>query len=147
MTTKQKPSRLTIPLLSLIACVAVPLMGARGCSPSDPMPNVASDGTVLRGRHHSGSHHTPINAESDAGLSSRDCGGLIGVSCADDEYCNYPSDAFCGAADGTGTCEKKPEACTQEDDPVCGCNGVTYYNACAAAAAGVSVTYVGECAP
>jgi hypothetical protein len=35
--------------------------------------------------------------------------------------------------------------CTMEYAPVCGCNDVTYGNACAAAAAGVQVWTEGEC--
>ena len=73
------------------------------------------------------------------------CGGLTGQPCARGQYCNFPPDAMCGRADATGTCANIPQACTLEYSPVCGCDGMEYGNACAAAAAGVSVETRGEC--
>lgn len=68
--------------------------------------------------------------------------------------CN--SNADCGAADycefesgctGPGMCTARPVFCPENFDPVCGCDGRTYGNACEAAAAGVNVAHIGACPP
>jgi len=78
--------------------------------------------------------------------SGKLCGGLQGAACPDGQYCDFAPDAQCGAADQTGTCKPKTQACTRIYKPVCGCNDKTYGNACEAAAAGISVAKEGECA-
>lgn len=59
------------------------------------------------------------------------------------QYCDKPT----GNCDGVGLCAERPEVCVYLWDPVCGCDGNTYGNACEAAAAGVSIDHEGECIP
>ncbi len=85
--------------------------------------------------------------EPDPESGARGCGARLGDTCAEDEYCAYEPSQICGWADATAVCKKKPEMCTMEFDPVCGCDAKKYANACAAAAAGTGVMNKGECKP
>ncbi len=72
------------------------------------------------------------------------CGGIVPLECESGFFCDY-ADGVCGAGDQTGVCKVKPEICTDEYDPVCGCDNKTYSNRCHANAEGVSVLKQGEC--
>ncbi len=62
------------------------------------------------------------------------------ADCLSDEYC-----AKDACDDLQGVCEPRPDACPDIYRPVCGCDGITYANACVAEARGQSVDYEGEC--
>jgi len=72
------------------------------------------------------------------------CGGRLGDTCAKDQYCAYEG-SDCGRADGTAVCLRRPEVCSDIYEPVCGCDGLTYPNACSAAIAGQGYSTIGKC--
>jgi hypothetical protein len=66
------------------------------------------------------------------------CGGLNDAQCASGYFCNITA-GMCDVVGAAGTCALPPTTCDADFSPVCGCNGVTYNNACEAAKARVSI--------
>ena len=84
------------------------------------------------------------------------------TDCRDGTYCTFPVSSCSGASSSAGSfapsegdigadpveggqCLSRTDLCTLDYTPVCGCNGVTYGNACAAVNAGVQIASRGEC--
>lgn len=124
--------RLILPLALLLASCSPSTPGASG-SASDAAAPPAGGGAPA-------SYAAPvIDAAGEA------CGGITGVMCPANFYCEKPEGQCLEILDGPGSCQRVPEACPAETRPVCGCNGATYSNACEAAQMGVSIVAQGEC--
>lgn len=82
--------------------------------------------------------------------TGRTCGGVGALACGAGQFCNYEAPVGQGCtgqiADAAGVCEQTPEMCTEQYQPVCGCDKRTYSNRCEAHAAGISVAKDGACA-
>jgi hypothetical protein len=88
--------------------------------------------------------YVQIVADS-CGSPTKACGARAGNTCSASEYCAYQAGQYCGAADAESTCHQRPAACDEVLAPVCGCDQVTYTNACLAATAGTGVYADGAC--
>ena len=88
----------------------------------------------------------PADDVPDEEVPPTTCGGKLGHPCSATEYCDYQPEQLCGAADASSVCKPRPTGCPKNLAPVCGCDGQTYPNACAANQAGTGLSSLTACA-
>lgn len=78
-------------------------------------------------------------------LPDRECDGVEGLGCAAGEFCDHPAGDPCTRPGSTGVCRPRPIVCGDFWEPVCGCDGRPYRNACTANSAGTEIAGEGQC--
>jgi hypothetical protein len=139
---------------SLVVCVA--LIAAGACLPEEILvatrqaasSSVASTSTAASGSGGAGGVGGAGGSGGSAEVASGTggAGGEAPTTCYDNDDCQL--DQYCGKSKCTsaqGICKPRPSSCDATFQPVCGCNGITYYNDCLRRQYGATVRDYGEC--
>jgi Kazal-type serine protease inhibitor-like protein len=90
----------------------------------------------------------PETLTDEAEMLGRKCEGRHNLECAAGQFCaTSKKSKRCPDSETKGVCRYMPDVCTQIEEPVCGCDGQTYGNACQADMTGIALAYEGPCAP
>lgn len=86
-------------------------------------------------------HGADVWGGEDFCIETTICGGIGGLTCEADQFCDFPNDQ-CGGDDSTGVCRTRPTDCPEPnaDEVLCGCNFDTYGSECLANQAGQDVS-------
>lgn len=93
----------------------------------------------------------PVDAGEDAGKQTLPDASVLDAGppqpacrtnedCALDAYCQKDR---CDAA--IGQCARRPTICAPDPSPVCGCDGITYFNDCLRQQSGMASAFSGDC--
>ena len=100
-------------------------------------------------RTHASTASPPSDESGKAAITpapvARICGMPNSPACPDNTFCLFDPEARCGTRGTPGLCRARPERCADVYQPVCGCDGQTYDNACEAYKQDVSVAESGAC--
>jgi hypothetical protein len=80
---------------------------------------------------------TPVDGGTPFGCATSD-------DCLGGSYCEKPT---CNGNARSGTCRFFPVNCPPDENLVCGCNGITYFNDCLRQLHAVAASSPGECQP
>ena len=127
-------------LISLSIVLGTALAACAGADPSDGSGGASEDTNASEDNL---AATTPATRTLPDGAT---CGtrGAPG-RCGAGSYCYFDIRAACGSFDAGGVCTQKMDKCTKQYQPVCGCDGKTYGNACMASNQGMSVARIGAC--
>jgi len=142
----------TVGLLAVIAFVPTEAFagkngkaggGDKVCLCHVPPGNPGNAHTICVGAPAVNAHLNHGDSLGECSSSSSSCGGDEGITCPAGQFCKR-DDGFCSES-AKGECVAIPATCPTTIAPVCGCNEVTYDNACRADLANVAILHAGEC--